>query len=263
MTPFLFGDPAEPLFGVYHEAGGAPRDMGVVLCSSIGHEYMRSHWALRRLAERLAADGLPALRFDYFAVGDSAGACGEGDPQRWKADIRVAMDELRSMAAVRRTALVGIRIGAALAYDLAAGGGGVDVLVLWDPVVDGAAFMAQLAAMQRDRVRAFTGRKPTAADAAEPELLGFPYPPAMRAGLGAVDLLSTPPPAETPTHVIVSDMLPGGIALRDHLARHHPLATFRHAADFGNWEVETWSRRSLLGDVAPAAVVEVLSETRR
>ena len=43
---------------------------------------------MRRLADQLARTGAHVLRFDYFAIGDSAGATGDGNVKRLHDDIR-------------------------------------------------------------------------------------------------------------------------------------------------------------------------------
>src|SRR2546430_14798006 len=87
-----FGTAGEEIFGWYHVAGGpARRDIAAVVCSPIGHEYTRSHRTVRHLCDRLARQGIAALRFDYHGTGDSPGS--ELDPDRvvrWQRDIRAA-----------------------------------------------------------------------------------------------------------------------------------------------------------------------------
>ena len=74
-TPGYFRGGASELFGWYHDAPGAPhRDAVAVICPPCGSEYTRSHRTLRHLADRLAAAGIPALRFDYHGAGDSPGS---------------------------------------------------------------------------------------------------------------------------------------------------------------------------------------------
>ena len=51
--PRFFGPAARPLFGWYHAPAGRVRDEAVVLCPSIGHEYVVGHRMVRALAERL------------------------------------------------------------------------------------------------------------------------------------------------------------------------------------------------------------------
>ena len=82
--PLFFGDPRRSLFGWFHPAV-PQRRRGAVICSPIGYESILCHRAGRHLAERLAAAGIPALRFDYDGTGDSVGS--DHDPGRVRAWI--------------------------------------------------------------------------------------------------------------------------------------------------------------------------------
>jgi len=65
--------------------------------------------------------------------------------QGWKADIETAMDELRHITDLQQVTLVGLRLGATLAAAVAADRqSDVDELVLWDPVVSGPEYLAEL-----------------------------------------------------------------------------------------------------------------------
>jgi alpha-beta hydrolase superfamily lysophospholipase len=148
--PIVFGPAGHPLLGFYHPpAPGAVRAPAVVLCNPLGYEAMSAHRTLRHLAERLAASGLPALRFDYHGTGDSSGQSRE--PARiaaWVGDIRSAVRELRERSGAARVALFGVRFGASLATLAAAGEKDVDALVLWAPVVSGRARVRELRAFR-------------------------------------------------------------------------------------------------------------------
>src|ERR1041385_3953899 len=134
MIPNFFGSSDNPLFGVYHPPRGArPRDTGVLLCYPAPQEYMRTHWAFRKLAWMLAKEGFHVFRFDYFGTGDSAGATEEGRIATWRDNVVTAARELRDLASVTKVAAVGFRLGATLAAtarDLP-----LTDLVLWEPVV--------------------------------------------------------------------------------------------------------------------------------
>lgn len=117
IVPIHFQSSSHTLFGVHHapEETGSSQRVGVVLCPPIGKEYMRTHRVFFELAEALSREGFDALRFDYFATGDSEGTCQEGTVQQWVLDIGAAVGELRSRSMVREICLIGHRLGGALA----------------------------------------------------------------------------------------------------------------------------------------------------
>src|SRR5580698_3185754 len=110
-VPILFAPGERRLTGFYHPAAGdATRGLGVVLCNPLGYEAMSAHRTYRHAAERLAADGFPALRFDYEGTGNSPAP--SNGPKRIPAaidGIRAAVAELRARAGVERVALLGAR----------------------------------------------------------------------------------------------------------------------------------------------------------
>ena len=109
-----------------------------------GQEYMRAHRAFRQLSMLLSRRGVHVFRFDYFGTGDSAGASVDGDVPQWIEDIATSIDELKDTAGIERVSLVGLRLGGALAAMAAATRTDIDRLVLWDPVVDGSAYVHEL-----------------------------------------------------------------------------------------------------------------------
>ncbi|QBQ98402.1 alpha/beta hydrolase [Paraburkholderia pallida] len=109
MIPVVF----DGAFGWLHPAEGR---MGVVLCNPFGYDALCTHRGWRKLAERIAAAGMPVLRFDYPGTGDAEGM--EDDPGRveaWLASLGAAVRHLRATTGVTRVALVGLRLGATLA----------------------------------------------------------------------------------------------------------------------------------------------------
>jgi alpha-beta hydrolase superfamily lysophospholipase len=146
--PLYIGHGADACFGWLHvDEAAPPRDCAAVLCGPIGHEYTRAHRTLRHLADRLAARGIPALRFDYHGIGDSPGT--DLDPhrvERWLGDIRAAVTQTRELTGRPRICLVGVRFGATLAA-MATWDTTADLLVLWNPVLKGKAYIRELQAI--------------------------------------------------------------------------------------------------------------------
>lgn len=145
MNPFYFGASKRSLFGIYEQPRArASRTTGVVICPPFGHEYARSHRVLRQLALMLAEHGCHVLRFDWFATGDSSGDPLSADLRGWIGDVTTAIEELKDMTGVPRVSLVGARLGASLALAATAKRRDVEGVVLWDPVVSGREYLAEL-----------------------------------------------------------------------------------------------------------------------
>ncbi len=192
MNPVYFGPSERQLYGVYHPPRAAPRDLGVLLCYPAPQEYMRTHWAMRRLATLLSQRGFHALRFDYYATGDSAGDSNEAALDIWNKDIGIAAAELKDMAGVNHVSVVGLRLGATLAAKAAAEGLAVRDLVLWEPVVKGGPYVDELAAIA---VRKFARLLYHDGEQAD-ELIGFPFPEQLARDTRGLDLLSVTPKAK-------------------------------------------------------------------
>jgi alpha/beta superfamily hydrolase len=144
MTPLHFGPESRKLFGLFHPA---ERDGGtaVLICPPFGQEAIRAHRLMRVLADRLARTGVAVLRFDYHGTGDSPGDDAEGELEGWRRDVCAAHEELRRLSGAAHVVWLGARLGASVAV-MAAHAGKSDParLLLWDPVVDGARYLAHL-----------------------------------------------------------------------------------------------------------------------
>jgi pimeloyl-ACP methyl ester carboxylesterase len=186
VNPCQFGRDGQALFGLYHPPRpSVARDGAVLICAPIGQEYMRTHRTLRQLALQLSSSGLHVLRFDYFGTGDSAGEMSEASTELWLDDIGRAHAELADIAGAQHCAVVGLRTGALLAAVASARGLlGATRLVLWDPLVAGQLYLAQLKALHETMVRTMRPFPAVPSD----ELLGYAYPPALRRGLEGLDL---------------------------------------------------------------------------
>ena len=184
MNALFFGTGKHSLYGVYHPPRArVARRTGVLLCSPFGQEYMRSHRAFRQLASLLTRAGFHLFRFDYYATGDSAGHSEEVTLAQWVEDIGTAIEELRETAEVKQVALVGLRLGATLAAQVAAVRDDVLNVVLWDPIVSGAEYVRDLLASSDE---ALAGQLIGEADTVG--VNGFPLSPSFRSDLAAIDL---------------------------------------------------------------------------
>jgi len=142
--PLLFESEGLRLFGVLHLPEGQARDLGLLFCAPFAEEQKQACRVFVEMARRLATLGLPSLRFDYRGTGDSQGPFTEFSLAGALHDIQAAAAFLRERAGVERIGLIGLRLGASLAFQTA------DCrpptadfpfcLVLWQPIVDGALF---------------------------------------------------------------------------------------------------------------------------
>ena len=201
MVPTFFGPAGGRLFGIHHPPLAAARGEGVVICQPWGHEYIRAHRTLRQLAEHLAEQGFPVLRFDYSGCGDSAGEEGESSVERWVADTHAAIDELKDTARVETVTLVGLRLGATMAARAAAARADVRRLILWNPVTSGRDYLSHLARLQRRWLKGRPGSRLFAFAPRPSELIGFEMPPALRREIERIDL-STRMTGSTSTYVL-------------------------------------------------------------
>ena len=151
MTPFRFGPPQRQLYGIHHPAlPGRAQRAGVLLCNPFGQEAVRTHRMFRVLADRLARAGVHVLRFDYHGTGDSSGDDTDGHLEAWRDDVLLAHQELQRRAMGASITWVGARLGATVAAlaarqspDLA------EHLVLWEPLADGPAYLADMVTNHR------------------------------------------------------------------------------------------------------------------
>ncbi|WP_407158770.1 serine aminopeptidase domain-containing protein [Bradyrhizobium sp. STM 3557] len=192
MLPLFFGSAERRLFGVYEPAQRRAKvARAVLLCNSWGAEYVNAHHALRVLAQRLCAAGFDTLRFDYFGEGDSGGETTDADLDGWKQDIATAIGELKAMSSAPRVVVLGLRLGASLAAEVApALAGDIDRLILWDPIVNGENYLAELepAAVQHRMGDRFFA--PVQGHETSAEIRGRVVSSAFVEGLRAIDLCS-------------------------------------------------------------------------
>lgn len=192
VQPFYFSVPQADLFAVYHEPrSGAARQSAVLLCNPLGHEYLNAHRAYRQIATLLSEAGFPVLRFDYLGCGDSGGSSEQASLDVWMRNVTQAVAELQARSRASRLCLVGVRLGATLALLAAANDAAVESLVVWDPIVNGNAYLRELAGFHKrvlDRAEGVSRGAARPADYDGLSLFGFGAP--LRGSLGEINLLS-------------------------------------------------------------------------
>lgn len=234
MSAFYFGSSERPLFGFYHQPTSRPvRPDGVVLCSPLGTEYLRTHRTLKQLAGRLSESGFHVLRFDYSGTGDSGGEGADATLAEWRSDVETAADELKAMAAVDRVTLIGVRLGAALAASVAGARDDLEDVVLWDPVVRGRPYLEEL--LDPDGSNGSEAPPPTRDDAVV-GVEGFPLGIRLREELAGLDLTTLDSLPARRALLVVSEERDEFGALLDHLDDLGPEVTKRHRPGSEGWE---------------------------
>ena len=226
MNLFFFGSSDRQLFGAYHSPPPTVRGRGAaLLCPPWGPEYLVSHRIFRRLAVRLSESGYHVLRFDYHGTGDSAGEREDGDLSCWLQDAQTALVELRDMSGFSTVATFGIRLGAIIAWRLAATRSDVHTTVLWDPVVDGPGYIRELHAAQNETDRwLLTPIQRKRSPEGTEDLLGFPLTVEMRRSIECIQGNVFEAPTKAHVQLFYSDSLPGWTELH-------------HCASFGGHSI--------------------------
>lgn len=189
---FRFGVAGRQLFGLYQPASaGVDRRHAVLLCPPFGQEAIRAQRMFRVLAERLSRDGFHVMRFDYLGTGDADGDDDVCSLDDWTRDVQQAAAELTRRSGAARCSWLGLRLGASLAALASAQAiSPPDKLILWDPVLEGAPYLAELAQAHHAELKflhdtAWPAPK-HAADTPLKEALGFPISEALRSQLLAL-----------------------------------------------------------------------------
>lgn len=189
MIPFRFGPPSRQLHGVHHPAApGRSPAPAVLMCNPFGQEAVRTHRMYRVLADRLARAGVHVLRFDYHGTGDSSGDDTDGNLDIWRDDVLLAHQELQRRALGASVSWLGARLGATLAALAALKAPAPPArLLLWEPVLDGRAYLDALTAQHRTALRQSFGLVPKVfMRPPVNEALGFGMSDALVSGLRAL-----------------------------------------------------------------------------
>ena len=209
---FYLQSQGHPLLAWLHTGVDQPCvDHGVIICSPIGYEQLHAHRSLRHLADELASQHIPALRFDWHGTGDSAGI--DEDLNRcatWQANLRDAVEWMRHELGCRQVSIVGLRLGATLAA-LATEEVEVANLVMWAPVINGRAFVRELTAIELTAEFRAPAGETTSGDI---EAGGFVLSKLAAAELSQLNLLKAQPWCQRAL-IVARDDIPTDSRLRD------------------------------------------------
>jgi O-antigen/teichoic acid export membrane protein/alpha-beta hydrolase superfamily lysophospholipase len=127
------------------DEGAVRQDTAVLILSPWGYDEMCVRKSLRILSERLAAKGIPSLRYDYPGTGDALdGADLSGGLAVWENSVREAAAKLRELSGCRRLVLVGQGIGATLAHRIGGEIDGVAGIAMLAPVLSGRMYAREI-----------------------------------------------------------------------------------------------------------------------
>ncbi len=260
VVPAYYVSGTHALLGIHHVASGTSvRELGVVLCHPAPQEYSQTYWAMHKLAGMLAASGFHVLRFDYAGTGDSSGASDDVSLHGWVGDIAGAMQQLRDISGVRRVALVGIRLGAALALRAVAAGARARDVVLWEPVVSGEAYLSELDAVEMRRLAMLNYPEPD--ERLDDELMGYPFPATLRAETRAIDLTTEPVGRISRLLVVSTAITPAHEALEGYMRAAGADVTMRAVPDPVLYAGDGHPSDALLSHAIPLAIVSFLHDS--
>ena len=169
-----FGNQNVKLLGAYHPPRRSINDAAVLICPPIGQEYIRTHWALRLLANQLSRKGIHVLRFDYRGHGDSCGDIQDvASLDEWRDDISVAIDHLKEQSGAQTVMLTGLRVGASLASDVSADRDDVNSVVAWERIVRGSDYLRDLRSVHESMIDLWFQPIKTPSDESTEEILGW------------------------------------------------------------------------------------------
>lgn len=228
--PFYFRASNKALFGCFHKPQShVIRDCGIVLCYPLGQEYIWSHLTFRALAHNLSRAGFSVLRFECSGCGDSEGDCEQWSVHQWKTDIECALTELKTRGDVKKICLIGLRLGATLAMMVGGNHEDVEGMVLWDPVINGRDYVAELKAQHQIHLIRNEGLSQNLAqDNEDEEVIGFNLTRSFLAELQSINLLSVSSPHAKKILFIQSPESPLEGDVERQMRKTHPLVQFQH-----------------------------------
>jgi len=186
--PLWLGHGSRRLYAALHPATAA---LGMLIVGPLLHEQQRTRRLVTELASTLASHGLPCLRFDFFGSGDSDGECVQLDFASISRDLDLAVQALRAVAGVKRVGLLVMRGAALPVCSWLERGGSAELLVVWEPLLDGPAWLAQLEeedAAERCSAERYPLSRGARAVGDDGQLMGFPVSPAMRRDIAGAAL---------------------------------------------------------------------------
>jgi exosortase A-associated hydrolase 2 len=172
---------------------GVATELSVLVCPPFAEEQNRTRRAVQLAARRIARHGCRVLLLDLHGTGDSEGEFGQARWEGWRADLEAGAAWLRARGSAR-LAVWGIRLGAALALELASSRA-CEHILLWQPVTKGALYLNQFLRLRvaadmlaADGVSSVDALRAELAAGRSVEIAGYEIAPALADAIAAVDL---------------------------------------------------------------------------
>ncbi|TWU67121.1 alpha/beta fold hydrolase [Crateriforma conspicua] len=177
MKVEFFGDRKTQLLGVTHRPSHTDStSRAIVFVPPIGHEYIRTHWAMKLLAKQLARKHMHVLRFDLRGHGDSFGNPSEvRSLDAWRSDINNAIDHFKERSCCDSVALLGLRAGAGLITDVATTRDDVHSIIAWEPVLHGRRYLTELRRLHSTMLDLWFEKTQTVNDSEFEEIIAWKY----------------------------------------------------------------------------------------
>lgn len=215
VTPFYLAASPGHRFCLYHAPQGPCRGH-VLHVPPFAEEMNKSRRMVVLQARALARAGYAVLQVDLHGTGDSSGEFSEGRWSRWLDDLALGLQWLRQRQEAPVT-LWGFRLGALLALDFARlSGERFEQHLLWQPLLDGQAYMNQFLRLRLANDLLTAGKPQTSVQAlrdtlfagtAALEVAGYSLAPELVQAVDALRLADLCP-AGTPVHWLEVSMTP-------------------------------------------------------
>ncbi len=202
MKSLQFGYGSHKLYGVYHfPLSINPKSKSILICSSIGPEFINTYRLLRNLGEQLAKRGHHVFRFDWYGCGDSWGESSDISIDHWVTDLKWAAEELNNLSGNQMLSVIGFKFGAAIAWCSLKDWANLTSLILWDPVISGSEWINHMQTLHWE----YLAKSPeTRRFSSEEEILGFPLPVSVRNEICSLNISCLTPPQSQKIHLLYS-----------------------------------------------------------
>ncbi len=149
-----FGPSARQVLGLLQRAqAGKAHRAAFLLCRPFGQEAVRTAPIYRAMSDRLAREGCTVLTFDVHGCGDSPGEPDEQSLADWAQDTLAADAQLRRDAPNLAVHWFGMALGGSIAaYAALRATLAPQCIALWEPVIDGPAYLQRMLSTHRAEV---------------------------------------------------------------------------------------------------------------